>query len=100
MIVNKENVWFWATEHTLRFHKKGSQWRKVTVWVFILSYSLIGPLFFNNTVNSNPYVEVLQNDFMPLLMATQLFMGSQWFMRDDAMPHTADAVLYFLAFFF
>jgi hypothetical protein len=94
--VNKQNVCFWAREHPHNFRERCSHRRKVTVWVAISSHSLIGPIFFSETVNSQQYLHMLQNDFLPQLMVTQLPIGTQWFMQDGATPHTANVVLNFL----
>jgi hypothetical protein len=39
---------------------------------------------------------MIQSDFVPQLMATQLPTGTRWFMQDDAPPHTDNFVLDFL----
>jgi hypothetical protein len=39
---------------------------------------------------------MLQNNFVPQLMATQMPLEVQWFVQDGATPPTADKVLYFL----
>jgi hypothetical protein len=93
---NEQNVRFWEREHPHNFRERSSHGRKVTVWVAISSNSLIGPIFFNETVDSQRYLHMLQNDFVPQLMATQLLIGTQWFMQDGATPHTVNVVLDFL----
>jgi hypothetical protein len=93
--VKKQNVRSWAREHPHNFRESSSHARKVTVWVAISSHGLIGPIFFNETVNSQLYLHTLQNEFLPKLMATQLTIRKQWFMQDGSTPHTANAVLDF-----
>jgi hypothetical protein len=54
------------------------------------------PLFFNKTVNADRYLYMLQNNFVPQHIATQMPLEVQWFVQDCATPPTADKVLYFL----
>jgi hypothetical protein len=60
----------------------------------ISSHDLIGPFFFNETVNADRHL--LQNNFVPELVATQMPLHTQWFMQDGATPHTANKALNFL----
>jgi hypothetical protein len=94
--VNKQNVRFWATEKPNIIHEKGMRGEKVRVWVALSSHGLIGPVFFNETVNAQRFKNMLENEFMPTLLATQVPIRTQWFMQDGATPHTADSVLVFL----
>jgi hypothetical protein len=47
-------------------------------------------------VDSERYLSMLRNTSMPHLLATGLPLQTQWFMRDEARPHTANVVLDFL----
>lgn len=75
----------------LLFHETKSI---VTVWAAISSHGLIGP--FEEIVNSERYLSMLRNNFIPQLLATALPFNTQWFMQDGARPHTANIVLDFL----
>jgi hypothetical protein len=50
---------------------------KITVWVAISSHGIIGPVFFNETVNSYCYLAILHNNFMLQLIATELPISTQ-----------------------
>jgi hypothetical protein len=51
-------------------HKKVYHASRITVWVAISSHGLIGPIFFEETVNSEHYFSMLPNTFVPQLLAT------------------------------
>lgn len=95
-VVNKQNVRFWANENPRLIHEKDHHAPRITVWVAISSHGLIGPFFFEKTVNSDRYLTMLRNNFVPQLLATALPINTQWFMQDGARPHTANIVLDFL----
>lgn len=95
-VVNKQNVRFWAREHPRIVNMKDTYGEKVCVWVAMSSHGIIGPFFFDDTVTSQRYLDMLRNQFFPQLMAKSLPMHTQWFMQDGARPHTANVVLDFL----
>jgi hypothetical protein len=66
---------------------------RITVLGAMSSHSLIGPSFFNQTINSKQHLHMLQNDFLLQLSANGLPLHTQWFMQDGAAPHTANSVL-------
>ena len=53
--VSKWNMRFWGMEPTGNFRGKSSHRGKVTTLVAMSSHSLIGPVFFNETVNSGVF---------------------------------------------
>ena len=71
-VVNKQNVRFWAREipHTLL--EKENYGAKVNVWTAIPTHGIIGPFFFHDTVTKERYKDVLENSFIPHLLATGL----------------------------
>jgi hypothetical protein len=95
-VVNKQNVRFWALQNPCVIHEKGAYELQITVWVAISSHRLLGPIFFEETVNSERYLSMLCNTSVPHLLATGLTSQTQWFMQDGARPHTANVVLDFL----
>jgi hypothetical protein len=66
------------------------------VWAATSSHGLLGPIFFEETVNSERYLSILRNTSVPHLLATGLLLQTYWFMQDGARPHTANVVLDFL----
>jgi hypothetical protein len=77
-------------------HEKVHHAPRVTVWVAISSHGLLGPISSEQRVNSERYLSMLRNTFVPHLLATCLPLQTQWFMQDGARPHTANVVLGFL----
>ena len=71
-VVNKLNVRFWASENLSMIHEKVHHAPRIRVWVAISSHGLLGPTFFQETVNSERYLSMLRNTFVPLLLATVL----------------------------
>ncbi|KAJ4441134.1 hypothetical protein ANN_10984 [Periplaneta americana] len=62
----------------------------------IWNRGIIGPIFFDETVNQVRYKTTLESSFIPHLMAKAFPMETQWFMQDGAPPHTANTVLDYL----
>jgi hypothetical protein len=72
--------------HTLRF----------TVWVTISSHCLLGPILFEDTVNSECYVSMLHSTSVPHLLATGLPLQTHWLMQDGSRLHSTNVLLNFL----
>jgi hypothetical protein len=77
-------------------HEKVHHAPRIIVWVALSSNGLLGPVSFEETVNSERYLSMLRNTSVPHLLATGLPLRTQWFMQDVARPHTANVVLDFL----
>jgi hypothetical protein len=77
-------------------HEKVYHMPRIMMWVAIWSLVLLGPIFFEETVNSECYLSMLHNTSVPHLLATVLPLQTEWFMQDRARPHTANVVLDFL----
>jgi hypothetical protein len=86
---------FWGTELPGNVHEKSSHIGKVAIWVALSSQSLIGPVFLNEKVNAKQYFLMLQNVFLPQLLANGLPLQKQRFMLDGVTPHTVNVVLGF-----
>jgi len=48
---------------------------------------IIGPVFLNESVTSDRYIEILRDNFIPNLLGLQVDISSSWFMQDGARPH-------------
>jgi hypothetical protein len=92
--VNNQNALLWKTKHQHQFHEKDRNGRIVTVWVGVAvsSHGLIRPLFFSEIVNWSRYKEILQNDFIKQLTATQLPVDTHWIMDLGTASHTANVL--------
>ena len=83
--VNTPNTRLWSSENPL--HKKPLHDQKLGVWVAISRWHSVGPLFFEETVNREPYSSVL-HDFIGLLEEDEITYS--WFQQDGATAHTAN----------
>jgi hypothetical protein len=92
--VNKQNLRFWVTENPCVIHEKVHHAPRV--WVATSSHGLLWPTFFEKTVNSERYLRVVRNTYVPQFLATGLPLQTQWFMQDGARPHIVNVVLDFL----
>jgi hypothetical protein len=91
-VVNKQNVRFLASENPCVIHEKVHHATRIIVWVTISSHGLLGPISFEETVNSPHYLSMLGNTFVPPFLATGLPLQTQRFMQDGARPHTANVL--------
>ena len=86
--VNKQNCRIWATENPYAIHQQPLHDKKVTAWCGLWAGGLIGPYFFDGTVNGNRYRQMLTDFLWPKL--TQLDLDNMWFQQDGATSHTAN----------
>jgi hypothetical protein len=56
-------------------HEKVCHAPRITVWVAFSGHGLLGPIFFEETVNNERHLSMLQNTFVPL--ATVLLFQTQ-----------------------
>jgi hypothetical protein len=56
--VNSQNTWVWASENLHVCHKEPLHSLKVGVWCAISRRRIIGPIFFEETVNTQVYVNI------------------------------------------
>eukprot|EP00106_Octopus_bimaculoides_P023017 XP_014790459.1 PREDICTED: uncharacterized protein LOC106883835 [Octopus bimaculoides] len=57
---------------------------------------LIGPYFFEGTVNQQSYLSVLRKWFVPQLLRLNIDLNDYWFQQDGALPHYAITVQEYL----
>ena len=97
--VNRQNCRYWSATNPKQKHQKPLHSPKVTVWAAMSARGIIGPYFFEDergrtvTVNSERYVEMLDNF---LLLELQNFRGYNqrtWFQQDGATSHTSNTSL-------
>lgn len=55
------------------------------------SQGIVGPFFFDNTVNGERYKNMLETEFIPIAQGMDAVEGF-WYMQDGAMPHRTQAV--------
>lgn len=96
-MVNQQNCRYWANENPQQVHKRPLHSPKVTVWCAVSQTCIIGPYFFEDdngravTVNSERYVEMITNFFIPELRRRRVPIRRVWFQQDGATAHTARA---------
>lgn len=103
--INTRNTVFWDTSNPQIIQECPLHPQKVTAWVGLASWGLVGPFFFEEihndqpvtvTVNSDRYGELLRDSLMPALGYMEGFNGETWFQQDGAPPHTARRIMAYL----
>lgn len=96
--INSQNYRTWASEnpHILREHCIHPI--KTGVWVAISRARIIGPIFFNETINADRYRRQILDTFLNQLDDIELTTG--YFQQDGASAHTARETLAYLEEFF
>lgn len=95
--VNKQNCRYWAAENPRELHQRPLHSEKVTVWCAVSRLGVIGPYFFEDaqgaivTVNSERYIAMLENFFIPEFRRRGIDTRNVWFQQDGATAHTARA---------
>lgn len=95
---NRHNVRYWATENQHLFREGAFQVRfGVNVWMGVIDNHIIGPIFFNEPLNAELYLNFLNEqieqflDNLPLNDLVQLY-----YQQDGAPPHNARAITDYL----
>lgn len=102
--VNRQNCRYWAAEnpHWMReLHTQRPQ--KTNVWAGIIRDRIVGPFFFDDTINGARYLHFLQHELMPVIchlfpnpLNPNLTDERLWFQQDGAPPHYAAIVRQYL----
>ena len=87
---------FWANEQPHCIAERPLHSEKLTVWCAMSSHGVIGPYVFTDTVNSQHYLSLLKNKFVPALQNRTGHIENDWFMQDGATAHTSNIVLEYL----
>ena len=89
--INSQNNRYWSTDNPHQLHEVPLHDQKVGVWCAISRTRLIGPIFFDDTVNSQRYINNILNPFFNQLTDYEKENGT--FQQDNATAHTARASL-------
>lgn len=97
-IFNRKNTYYWSSENkrkTLEVQKQG--WRSVKVWCGILRNKILGPIFYEENMNSQSYLRLLENEIEDALdnLSLQDRVGLIW-QQDGAPYHKSQVVQDFL----
>lgn len=102
--VNRHNCRYWADDNPYWIREAHTQRpQKVNVWAGIVGDQVIGPIFFDGTLNAAKYLTFLQEDLVPCLAALypneldpDLPDERLWYQQDGAPPHYAVTVRQYL----
>ena len=86
--VNRQKVRFWSNENPRLICEQPLHSPKVTVWMGVAAWGVIGPYFFDGTVNSERYRQLL-NEFVRPELTRRRRLSRTWFQQDGATSHTA-----------
>lgn len=93
--VNSQNYRYWSRYNQHLFNETHTQYRQnVNVWLGIIDTHLIGPFFITGSLNSEKYLELLQNNIVPAI--NNLNLEDVWYQHDGAPPHSSRAVINYL----
>lgn len=94
--VNAQNYRIWSANNPHVFEETPLHPVKVGVWCALSQHRVVGPIFFDESVNAERYQEIMQN-FIALLNSNE---RRAWFQQDNAPAHTANSTTCFLNEFF
>lgn len=93
--VNKQNCRYYATENPQQIVEEPLHSERVTVWCGVAEWGIVGPYFFQGTINTERYLEMLKTFLIPELKKKRKFRRT-FFQQDGATCHTAKKTLDFL----
>jgi len=89
--INKQNNRSWLHERPMNGIEVPLHDEKLLVWCAMSAEGIIGPYFFEETVNQHNYLKMLQTYFWRRHVHTPNY-AKYYFLQDGATPHTADIV--------
>jgi len=84
--VHTQNCRIWSSEKPTIVNEYEDNTEKVNVWCAMSSDCIIGPYFFDQNVNSNNYMEMLEGYFWPIIKRKRL-ASKIYFQQDGAPAH-------------
>lgn len=89
--INSQNNRIWAEDQPLEGVEMPLHDKKVLVWCAISAEGIMGPYYFEESVNKDNYLEMLKTYFWRRHVQTPN-NTKYYFQQDGATPHTADTV--------
>jgi hypothetical protein len=86
---DSQNSRIWSSEHPHFFHKVPLHLEKLGVWC-ALSWCVVAPIFFEETIYGNLYWDIVTTQFISLLKVDEC---DCWFQQDSATCHSATLTL-------
>jgi hypothetical protein len=65
--VNSQNTRYWEAENPRLLHEQPLHNQKIGVWCAVSGTRIIGPIFFDSTVNTEVYMNILMNSVVNTL---------------------------------
>ena len=90
--VNKQNFCYWSECNPNAIEQKPLHSQRVTVWVGVAKWGIIGPYFFTNTVNGQGYIEMINSFLLPTLHRRHR-LSHTWSQQDGATCHCSAKTL-------
>lgn len=84
--VNNQNFRVWGSEKPQLIVTKPLHPKKITVWMAMTADKMIGPFFFESTVDSVAYNRMLRYEFLPIVKELG-WDKDHYFQQDGAPPH-------------
>ena len=99
--VNRHNTRFWGEENPKEIAETKRFSPHLNIWVAITKSAIFGPYFFEEdnltvTVNTDRYIRMLEQDFLPDLERSGLRREDMYFQHDNATTHTSKRTMEFL----
>jgi hypothetical protein len=85
--INTQNNHYRNSQNPHRNHEALLHPVKVGVWCAVSARRIVGPVFFNETINCERYVQVILWQFIPELTVEEKLYG--WFQQGSTTAHTA-----------
>ena len=95
---NRHNKRYWASENPRKYMEMKKQGRtSINVWCGMIDNKVVGPIFFNGSLNGQRYLYFLQNEIENILdeLPLETYRTLIW-QQDGAPPHNIRLVLDFL----
>lgn len=86
--VNSQNNRYWSQENPHDFHELPLHDSKIGVWCAVSENRILGPIFYEETINSDRYVRLILTPFFEQLVEEEKL--HRHFMQDNATAHTAN----------
>lgn len=93
--MNSQNSRMWNTENPFCIHEEPLHSAKIGVWIGISRRRIVGPIFFNGTINAQRYCTDILYPFIGELELSEILNGH--FQQDSATAHTARVSMALLA---
>ena len=91
---NRQNCRFWASERPANSSFVVKQFpKKLMVWIGFSKHAIVGPYFFDTSVNADSYLEMISTFVIPELKRKRKY-SCTIFQQDGATPHTAKKTRY------